>query len=215
MIYMSGDIETTGLNPETCQILQVAFVFEDTEINPLPEIKDLPVFKAYVKHNEYTGSDFALDMNKDIFHYLKQHSGKSSVETIDGELVVPNYLLADVFSAWILKTFEKPIIDKYTKGSKFSFPVAGKNFGSFDKVFLQKLPHWSKSFILSHRTLDPSILYTNFTDDVMIPSTQTCMDRYYTDQPGLKIVSHDAYDDAVEVIKLLRPLYTSQIRKVA
>ena len=58
MKYVSIDIETTGLDPETCQILQVGAVIEDTQ-NLLP-LEELPKFNCIVEHPAYTGSPYAL-----------------------------------------------------------------------------------------------------------------------------------------------------------
>ena len=52
MKYVSIDIETTGLDPETCQTIQIGAGIEDTN-NPLP-IEDLPRFKCLVEHPQYT-----------------------------------------------------------------------------------------------------------------------------------------------------------------
>ena len=42
MKYISIDIETTGLDPENCQILSIGAVIEDT-LNQLP-FEELPTF---------------------------------------------------------------------------------------------------------------------------------------------------------------------------
>ena len=43
MKYISIDVETTGLNPETCQILSFAAVVEDTKNRDVP-VEELPFF---------------------------------------------------------------------------------------------------------------------------------------------------------------------------
>ena len=52
MPYVSIDIETTGLDPETCQILEIGAVFDNWTL----PIRDLPTFHCYVVHKQIVGS---------------------------------------------------------------------------------------------------------------------------------------------------------------
>ena len=69
MPYVSIDIETTGLDPETCQILEIGAVWDDWT----KPIDELPVYHRLVYHKEYRGSAYALAMNANL---LKQLSGQ-------------------------------------------------------------------------------------------------------------------------------------------
>ena len=68
MKYVSIDIETTGLDPETCQVLQIGAVIEDTE-QVLP-IDQLPKFNCIVENQSYTGSPYALWLNSNLLKKL-------------------------------------------------------------------------------------------------------------------------------------------------
>ena len=54
--YVSIDIETTGLDPETCQILEIGAVWDDWT----KPIDQLPVYHRLVYHKEYRGSGGCL-----------------------------------------------------------------------------------------------------------------------------------------------------------
>ena len=64
MIYISIDIETTGLEKDRYQILSIGAILEDTS-KKLP-FEKIPKFHAAILHNEITGSPFALNMNKEL-----------------------------------------------------------------------------------------------------------------------------------------------------
>ena len=79
------------------------------------------------------------------------------------------------------------------KGYK-NMTVAGKNFASFDKLFLpEKITRHIKS-----RVIDPANMFIDWSKDTL-PSLSELLDG--------KTVSHDAYDDALDVIKILRKTY--------
>ena len=65
--YVSIDVETTGLNPETCQILQFAAVVET--VGSAQPVTDLPTFSCVVLSPTYGGDPYALHLNSGI---LKQ-----------------------------------------------------------------------------------------------------------------------------------------------
>ena len=66
MPYVSIDIETTGLDPETCQILEVGAVFDDWT----KAIGDLPKFHCYVIHKQIVGQPYALALNADTLRRI-------------------------------------------------------------------------------------------------------------------------------------------------
>ena len=81
--------------------------------------------------------------------------------------------------------------------------VAGKNFASFDKIFLERLPRWKQVVRIRQRIIDPSVMFTNWNDDNSLPSLFECKKRAKIDG----IVTHDALEDAWDVIQLLRTQY--------
>jgi oligoribonuclease (3'-5' exoribonuclease) len=56
------DIETTGLNPDPCDIIEIGAVIDDW-LEPL-ELQ--PLFHCYIKQQQYKGEPYALS----AFHYI-------------------------------------------------------------------------------------------------------------------------------------------------
>ena len=81
--------------------------------------------------------------------------------------------------------------------------VAGKNFGTFDKLFLEELPWWKKLIKIRQRIIDPSVLYCKWDEDNAIPSLKKCKERAGIDGE----VAHTALEDAWDVVQMLRKFY--------
>jgi len=179
-MYVSIDIETTGLDPRTCQILEFAAIIDDNS----ESFGDLPVFHRYIKHDVVRGEYRALIMNQRILEALAQGEGIASWE------------LARQFKAFLeLHNLDGKII------------VAGKNYAGFDAHFLNDLSDWDELIKTHHRVLDPAMLYWRPKyDGFMLPDTQTCMSRAGISGKVL----HMASSDALVIIKLLRKYYDSR-----
>lgn len=78
MRYISVDIETTGLSPHTCQILEFGAVDSQTGA----------IFHRYIKHESYAGDAIALAMNAEILRRVDKEG-------------IPDYELAYEFSRWL------------------------------------------------------------------------------------------------------------------
>lgn len=189
MHYVSIDLETTGTKPARHQIIEFGAVIENTAKNT--ELENLPRFKRIIKHPEYIGQAFALDMNARIFKELVQPSGKTPIcEAPELAPEFKNFLLNNGF-------------DSDEKGY-VRIIAAGKNFSNFDLPFLNQLPNWREHIRISHQVLDPVMYYINYTEDQRLPSLEECKKRAgFTDTT----VTHNALDDALDVIKLLRQHY--------
>ena len=214
MIYVSIDIETSGLDSEKHKVLSIVAIIEDTE-KKLP-YEECPKFNAIVLQNEITGSPRALTMNKEIIamigeylegtnetrHLMNTHSDYSFYEKEDvvkkfyAFLWVNGY--GDVEPNQLLATYK---IDSNSK--PITLNVAGKNFGTFDKLFLQELPWWQKLIRTRQRVLDPAILMVDWKNDKSLPNLTTCKERAGVDG----IVTHNALEDAWDVIEVLRKFY--------
>ena len=177
MPYVSIDIETTGLDPATCQILEIGAVWEDWT-RPL---KELPTYRRLVLHDEYRGNAHALAMNAEL---LKQLSGERQPWFLDEDKV------ADDLAEWLKSC---------GWDGKTGITPAGKNFASFDRQFLKRLPRFEQVVRLHHRTLDPAILYWQVTDE-KLPDSKTCYERAGMDPK----VAHTAVEDALAVVRLIR-----------
>jgi len=217
MFYLSIDTETTGLDPKTCQLLEFSAVVEQSHnIRPLDE---LPRFNAMFKHATITGDQYALNLNANLIHNIKEGNGNI-------------YTLADAGEYdRFYDDFHKFLNTYYfvEENKQKSVLLAGKNVIAFDIPFINKtLMLFAKNVIypyqvkVMHRAIDPAILYTNFAKDVALPSSDECIRRYkkYFDDDSIDLLQrHTATDDALIVIQLLRPFYSvfkeEEMREVA
>jgi hypothetical protein len=94
-----------------------------------------------------------------------------------------------------------PVINMRTKPVQIT--VAGKNFGTFDKKFLEKLPRWNTVVKFRNRIIDPAILYVDWKHDTTLPSLDKCKER--AGIPGS--VSHNALEDAWDTLQVIRAKY--------
>jgi hypothetical protein len=232
MKYISIDIETSGLTPSNCEILSIGAIIEDTT-NPL-SFNESSKFYAIIIHEMISGSPTALSMNSEILKLSSewQNAGEISkkkaliekASIVYGENVknlhVGFFRKEDVvieFFKWLCKNdFYQGYIDDRGGSYQSKIPsidgsvmpikinVAGKNFGTFDKVFLEQLPRWKQLISIRQRILDPAVLFVDWKEDEAIPSLTECKKRV-----GLKNaeVSHMALEDAWDVISLFRKFY--------
>ncbi|MDB5263679.1 MAG: hypothetical protein JWQ14_2962 [Adhaeribacter sp.] len=190
MHYVSIDLETTGTNPARHQIIEFGAVIENTNKNT--ELQNLPRFKRIVKHPEYTGQAFALNLNARIFQELVQPTGAAPVcEALELAGQFKDFLLNNGFATDEEKTYVRII-------------AAGKNFAAFDLAFLNNLPGWRDHIRISQQILDPAMYYINFQDDQKLPSLEECKRRAGFEDAS---VMHDALADALDVVRLLRQQY--------
>ncbi|KKK50772.1 hypothetical protein LCGC14_3121670, partial [marine sediment metagenome] len=175
MKYVSIDLETTGLDTKKDQVIMVAMMVEDTE-NKLPR-EELPTFACFVQHERYEGSPFALWLNSWIFEVLaKKDESKYPIYPYDLWEQEALDFLNDHFP-------EQKVIP------------AGKNVGSFDLQFFS--PLLKRKFI--HRSIDPGSVFIDWKSN-QLGSLDDIKRRL--DIKGE--VTHDAVDDAWDVIEVLR-----------
>jgi len=226
MKYISIDIETTGLDPDFNQILSIGAVIEDT-LNPLP-FEELPKFHAVIKRESVYGSIFALNLNRDLIQAMKDYSEARTPELkeeIEESFGAKFYEEDEVVEALYQFCYRNGLVDldpnflnkqmKIVDG--IPYPIlgsnmvktylncAGKNFAGFDKKFLEKLPRWKQVFSIRSRVLDPGILFVDWINDESIPSLDECKKRAGIDG----VVTHNAVEDAMDVVMLLRQCYQS------
>jgi oligoribonuclease len=189
MRYVSIDLETTGIRPDRHQIIEFGAVIENTLKKT--ELQDLPRFKRMVRHAEYTGQAFAFNLNARIFQELVYPSGAA--------IFCEAHELALQFKDFLVN-------NGFAPGEKGYVHVvaAGKNFATFDLLFLQQLPNWRDHIRISHKILDPVMYYIRYETDESLPSLEECKRRAGFADPT---VSHDALDDALDVVRLLRQQY--------
>jgi hypothetical protein len=226
MIYVSIDIETTGLGENT-QTLSIGLVVEDT--NNLIPFDELPKLEIAIIHERLEGEIFALNMNRDlisdILSYKLARTPEAKAEIV--ERTGREYLYEEDVTKRIfhflydhkaldggLDTFDPnrmvEVIDGKlypaltSKMKPYYFNGAGKNFANFDNKFLERLPRWKQVLRARGRTIDPSILFVDWKNDDAIPGLSLCKERAHLDPH----VTHNAIDDAMDIVKLLRTQYT-------
>jgi oligoribonuclease len=224
MRYISIDVETTGLDPETCQILSIGAVIEDT-LNPLP-FEELPKFHAVIKRENVSGSIFALNLNRDLIQAMKEYSEartpelKEEIEESFGAKFYQEDEVVEALFQFCYRNGLVPLDPNYINNTRkivdgISYPIltsnmpkvylncAGKNFAGFDKKFLEKLPRWKQVFSIRSRVLDPGILFVDWINDESVPGLDECKKRAGIDG----VVTHNAVEDAMDVVMLLRQCY--------
>ena len=225
MKYISIDIETTGLEKDRYQILSIGAIIEDTT-KKLP-FDEVPKFHAAILHNEITGSPFALNMNSKIIEAIAQYQSaqdqdeKNDLVQMTGMQFYQEDQVVEGFYRWLydngLVDFDPlllggqmikvengkayPVLNRNVK--PVTINVAGKNFASFDKLFLERLPRWQQVIRIRQRIIDPSVIFTNWNEDNSLPSLYECKQRAKIEG----VVTHDALEDAWDVIQLLRTQY--------
>ena len=196
--YVSIDIETTGLDPEKHQILEIGAVIDDW----VSSVESLPTFRCYVDNGSLIqGHPYALSMHPKILRYIATN-GKSREPDQERVVIVEQEHVAEYFLKWLQGWGIMP--------TKRHITAAGKNFSGLDYQFLRRLPKWEKFIPTQHRVIDPGNLYFDpRIDNGELPSMQTCMTR--AGIPGT--VAHTAVEDAIVVVKLIRTWFRRQRRQ--
>ncbi len=224
MKFASIDIETTGIDNERSQTLSIGIVLEDC--NDIKPINELPKLEIAIIHERIEGEIFALNMNRDLISDIlryklaktdeerKQIEAETGREYLNEEDVVKrifqfmydhnaiegDYTFGDMREIVRGKTY--PALT--SKMKPWYFNAAGKNFASFDQKFLERLPRWKQVFKIRGRVLDPAILFVDWANDDAAPGLSLCKER-----AGLSsVVTHNAIEDALDVVMLLRKQYT-------
>ena len=161
MKYLSVDIETTGLNPENHQIMSIGVIVEDTA-KKLP-FEEIPKFHCAIVREDVVGGLFAINLNRDLIQTINNWNvcnelGKKEIENKTGMIFckedeVVQHLFRFLYQNNILdqEVYNKTIHSMVENVGGILYPVlrsnitkshltiAGKNFGTFDKLFIEKL----------------------------------------------------------------------------
>lgn len=195
--YISLDIETTGVGPEV-DILQIAMVFDE----PGKPIEELATFDLLLNHKTYKNAEpYALYLNANLIDILRQRK--------DPRIVYPKQAIERVvlqMDIWAQAVLEYD--EKHNTGMKGKHIIAGKNAAGFDKP---KLSYAAETYgnknlreelesKYIHRTLDPGPMY--FNDFGYVPNMTQINNLL-----GRKEVSHNALDDAFDVVYSIRSFY--------
>lgn len=183
MKYISIDLETTGLVAGQDQILQIGAIIEDTTLKLSREL--CPQIELYNWRESYTGNPFALALNANIFKKILELKKSNS------PILISELHLINKFVDFIEQNFGKNKV-----------VVAGKNVASFDIPFLKGIAG-EVPLPFHHRVIDPGMLFVNFETDIVPPDLKLCKERANL----IGDVTHNALDDAWDVIQLLRTKY--------
>ena len=216
MKYLSIDIETTGLDKDKNQIVEIGAVLDELGSDTL--IEDLPKFRAVLIHEEMTIGAYCANLHRDLWPEILKIKRSCVGELKKDEIVIsegtyyctPNRL-EFVFHRWLNDILGLGI-DYYmaTTGAipeelleKITINVAGKNPAGFDIPFIENLPNWQGLVRFRRRVFDPASHYARPGDECL-PDHQTCLNR-----AGInKTVAHTAVDDALDVVRLIRHKFT-------
>jgi oligoribonuclease len=220
MKYVIIDIETTGVPGkdgalEELQIIEFGAIIEDTN-NPLAW-DDIPKFNKIIRHEQYTGGAFAINLNARIFDILAKREtiNKDGREEYDKlhEIIELKDLAQEFFEFLIPHlgvfpdgdSFEGALeqVHKY-KQAPLTITPAGKNFDAFDRKFIELIPKWNNYIRLRHRTLDPTTAYVDWYNDEQPPGLGECLQRAGI----IKQVTHKAVEDCWDTLEVLRKEYS-------
>lgn len=187
MKYISIDFETTGLDENECQILEMGVVWVNTKTDETKE------FYKIVRNDFYSGSEYAINLNARIFNLLNENIHPSIIHIENLGISFNNFLYEC----------------GYSKGDKIN--VAGKNVQSLDLKFLNKYLLKDIDFKFSHKALDPEILFLNYFEDEEVPGLEECKVRAGFEQTK---VTHNALEDAWDIVNLLNYKLKSNTDKI-
>lgn len=195
MKYIALDIETSDLHANPNNVLTLSLV-ADTDPTILPEF--LPCLNLLFVHPVYSSGDIAMAMNQHILVARALGSGTNDGQMIaltSSHIVTEAKKLLYNSNIAVNWTDAMVMIRKFLESVGGIKTLAGKNVGSFDMQFL---PDEMKN-LFNYRILDTGSMYVT-KDDRRIPTQDECLRR-----AGLEdTVSHDAYGDNLQTVKLIR-----------
>lgn len=181
------DIETGGLDPHAQDIIELAILIDD--LQELPPLETQPILHMFIDHGRpWRMSEYAREMHRTLLN---------QVETPDlAALHVP---VTQVMQR-VVDFLDSHDMLPGTPRAPTKLVVCGKNYAGFDRRFLElQIPGWLE-LPISHRVLDPAILWFDPTRDTQVPAMATCLRR--AGRPSR--VTHIATQDAFDVAYLLR-----------
>lgn len=188
--YVSIDIETTGIDRNNDDIVEITVKIDD--LSNIKPVDELPRFHCYVVKERYSGDAWAFAQHNEIFKAIRNgHPDCKYEEVVAGWL--KQFLLDN--DAWIDGHTE----DLHGNKSDIIVLPAGKNFSSFDMHFLYRLPGFKGKIGFPSRHIDVGNMYLRPTD-IKPPSLTECAKRAGLDME----VNHRSDNEVDMVIHLVR-----------
>ena len=194
MKYLALDVETTGLDPKTDQLMMASFIIADTEYPDVP-VSMLPSLTIAIDREVITFQQRSFAVIYTM-PYLAEYVRISKLP--------PNKLMLVSTSGYeVFSTLE----DVYQHVRQFlevhhafgKLLLAGKNVMAFDYPFLCQSSF--ATIPIHHRSLDPMMCFIR-SADALPPDLATCCTRAgvsYDTKAG-----HSSLYDAQLVVELLR-----------
>lgn len=206
MIYLSVDIETTGLDENENQIIEFGAIIEDSN-NP----KTYEESKKYrrvllARDGKYVFGSYAAKINAGLIEMISHIENGKSVDFSNN----PNLTQTAFFSDELMSDFKIWLLANGFKENShgvIQIVSAGKNFGGFDKRFINTLEPETYGIKFNYKSIDPTTPFIDWVNDTQPPSTDECKKR-----AGLTgDVKHEALADAWDIIQLLRLQYANNL----
>jgi len=209
MKYVSIALNKTGPNPESCSILSIGAIIEDT--SRAIDFDDIPKFQGIIGHNGLlTISPPFYDRYRSdaqiVTDYMEVSAYSSAAERNDFMLhnkIVLADELASRFHKWVFENYGEKMPDRYEeeKAAPIKINIAGKNFHQIDALFLSRINGWDDMIKYNGGQLDPSLFYCK-PEDNKLPSFQECLER--AELYGSKEENRSALTKAWKTVRLLR-----------
>ncbi len=194
--YISLDVETTGVNLDRSELLEIGWVVDDGT-SPVEELisRNFIIARNTISYGEF----FALDMNARIFKALKEGHPDIQLESF-----IARQLLMDMLHAAELAVEWDKFHGLFVEGKpNRKIQMAGKNYSGFDGIFVNGLlvrTDRTKEFaqLAQHRVMDVGPMYAH--DFGYVPSLPEICKKHMNNAP----VTHKAVEDAQLVVSLIR-----------
>jgi hypothetical protein len=216
------DIETTGLDEKVHSLLEIAIISFDLFDRNVP----LEIFHRYVIPENMKWTSYCLKLHEKLIKRLINEEipidKKCEIyHLFDREMQIPIDRLSDYIQAWLRSIGHTEPEDRreygklIMKGKIMKMIGAGKNFGTFDKKFIDILPQPfinDREGIFKHRVLDPTFDYIEPPDRVP-PELKLAKARAVLHGGVFQHLetAHTAIEDCMDVVELCRIAYEKRI----
>jgi len=206
--YISIDLETTGLDVEKVQILQIGWVIDDG-VSP---IESLEKGSILIQNNQISyGENYAIGMNAWIFQELMKKPAERKYPTKAPQAGIEMLMNAIDKAAKLAHAFD---VAQGLKRPNQRVQIAGKNPANYDwPIVLNNLKNITVSdSIMEHECNMSSLKRIDKVDHRFIDVGAVYFDTFGKNPSfndinalvGNTEITHDALDDALDVVIALR-----------